>query len=64
MEEKSIAAYENWAEEAGDPEVAGVCRKIADIEKFHKTLLENTMQYLERTIDWFMQEERWSFDGG
>jgi len=64
MEEKSRAAYLKWAEETASDELRGLCNALADQETFHRQLLENTVQYLERTGDWFMVEEGWHFDGG
>jgi len=64
MEEKSRAAYMKWAEEGEDAEQRELCGKLADIERFHREVLEKTIEYLERTADWFMQEEHWNFEGG
>lgn len=64
MEDKSVEAYEGWAADADDPEVRDLCGKLAQVEKLHRQLLENTAEYLDNTGDWFMQEEGWSFDGG
>jgi rubrerythrin len=63
MEEKSIAAYEEWAAEDGSEDVQALCRALAGQEHFHRQMLENTKQYLDKTADWFMQEEQWNFEG-
>jgi len=64
MEEKSRTAYLKWAEEADSDKLRDLCKTLADQETFHRQLLENTIQYLEHTGDWFMVEEGWHFDGG
>ena len=64
MEEKSRSAYTKWASETGSDELRSLCNTLADQETFHRQLLENTLQYLDRTGDWFMVDEGWHFDGG
>lgn len=64
MEEKSRLAYHRWMSESQSEEVRHLCKVLADAERFHRELLENTIEYLQRSGDWFMQEERWIFDGG
>jgi rubrerythrin len=64
MEEKSRTAYLTWAEESSSDELRDLCTTLADQEAFHRELLENTIEYLEHTGDWFMMEEGWHFDGG
>ena len=64
MEEKSRDAYVKWAHDSDTDEIVDLCNILADQEAFHRQLLENTMQYLEHTGDWFMAEEGWHFDGG
>ena len=62
-ERESIDAYDKWAAESDDPDVAGLCNTIAGIERFHVQVLNNTLEYFEHTPDWFMQEEQWNFEG-
>lgn len=64
MEEKSRAAYAQWAEDSDNEEVQRLCVTLADVERFHRELLENSKEYFQKPGDWFMQEERWMFDGG
>jgi rubrerythrin len=64
MEEKSRAAYLKWADETDDDDLRKLCDALADQERFHREILENTIKYLESTGDWFMVEEGWHFDGG
>jgi rubrerythrin len=63
MEEKSMAAYEKWAAEDDSDDVQALCKALAGQEHFHRQMLENTRQYLDKTADWFMQEEQWNFEG-
>lgn len=63
-EEKSRLAYVKWAEESDSEEVRQLCTILSDAERFHRELLENTKEYFQKPGDWFMQEERWIFDGG
>jgi rubrerythrin len=63
-EEKSRKAYAEWAEEAEAEDVKQLCTVLADAERFHRELLENTKEYFQKPGDWFMQEEGWMFDGG
>ncbi|MFC1461969.1 ferritin family protein [Verrucomicrobiota bacterium] len=64
MEEKSIAAYQEWASEDSDEDVQNLCQALVGQEQFHKQMLVNTRTYLDKTADWFMQEEQWNFEGG
>ncbi len=61
---KAMQAYAQWAGECDDADVRALCLKLVDVETFHKRALENTIDYLDHTADWFMEEEQWSFDGG
>ena len=63
MEKKSVEAYDKWAGESEDDDVRKLCGMLADIERFHVQVLGNTLEYLEHTADWFMQEEQWNFEG-
>ncbi|MBP7561555.1 MAG: ferritin family protein [Armatimonadetes bacterium] len=64
IEYATSKAYKDWAADAEDPEVVELCRILAGVEHFHAQLIENTIQYLKKPGDWFMQEERWFFEGG
>jgi rubrerythrin len=63
MEEKSIEAYQDWAETADSDDVRLLCRTLAGQERFHRQLLENTKTYLDQSADWFMKEKQWNFEG-
>jgi rubrerythrin len=64
MEIKSRDAYSKFAKESEDEEIRKLFKELRDIEQFHYELLLNTKEYFEKTADWFMVEERWSFNGG
>ena len=57
MEVKSRDAYLRWAEESETEELRSLCEVLADAERFHRELLENTIEYLEHSIDWFLQDK-------
>lgn len=63
-EKMTVQAYEALSEKATDDSTRKLCIELVDVEKFHQTALENMIEYFERTADWFMEEEGWSFDGG
>lgn len=63
IENKSIDAYEKWANEAENEEIRALCSVLVDVEHFHRQVLSNTLEYLEHSPDWFMQEEQWNFEG-
>ncbi|MFH1709289.1 MAG: ferritin family protein [Planctomycetota bacterium] len=63
-EEASIKAYRKWADQSTDAEIAELFTSLAAVERVHRDLLANTREYLEKTGDWFMVQEQWSFDGG
>ncbi|MHC4251948.1 MAG: ferritin family protein [Planctomycetota bacterium] len=64
MEEKSAAAYAEWAAEGATDEIRKLGAVLVGQEKFHRQLLENTKEYLDSPGDWFLSEERWNFEGG
>ncbi len=63
MERKSQVAYNKWAEAVKNEELKNLLLMISDIEKFHEQVLENSKEFLEKPGDWFMQQERWIFEG-
>jgi rubrerythrin len=64
MEEKSVAAYAEWTDKGPTAAIGRLGAVLAGQERFHRQLLENTKEYLDRPCDWFMSEERWDFEGG
>jgi rubrerythrin len=63
-EEKSVEAYAEWVEKGDSEEVRSLGEVLVGQERFHRQLLENAKEYLQNPGDWFMQEERWNFEGG
>lgn len=64
IEHEAERAYVKWATEVETEDAARMCTTLAKMERFHGTLLENAIRYLESPGDWFQQEERWFFEGG
>ncbi|GAG28219.1 unnamed protein product, partial [marine sediment metagenome] len=63
-EDKSVEAYAEWVEKGDSEEIRGLGEVLVGQERFHRQLLENAKEYLQNPGDWFMQEERWNFEGG
>jgi rubrerythrin len=63
MEEKAEAAYTAWGKETDQEDVRHLCTVLADTERFHRQVLQNTINYLKEPSEWFMQEENWNFEG-
>ena len=63
-EREAWKAYEKWAAETEDSSLAEILRKLAEVERFHERLLENTILYLEDPASYHQQEEGWLLDGG
>lgn len=64
LEKKARIAYGKWADESDVEDVRDLCRTLEGMERFHEEVLNNTKTYLDRTADWFLQEEQWNFEGG
>ena len=64
MEDKSVEAYAEWVEKGDSEEIRSLGEVLVGQERFHRQLLENAKEYLQNPGDWFMQEERWNFEGG
>ena len=64
MEDKSMAFYRKWAEKSADQQVRSFCARLGAEEEDHWRILQSTREYLGETGNWFMAQERWSFDGG
>lgn len=64
MEKQTQNEYLRFSDETEDPELEKLFTILADIERFHADILQNSKEYLDSPHDWFMQEEGWMFDGG
>jgi len=63
MERKSIALYQQGAEQADGSEARELFDYLADQERGHLKLLANGQQYLDDPASWYLQEEQWSLEG-
>ena len=64
FENRAVRAYSQWAEEMKDESVRDMCHTLADVERFHAKLIDNTLLFLENPTEYFQQEEGWMLDGG
>jgi rubrerythrin len=64
MEIQTQDEYLRFSDETEDPDIEELFTILADIERFHADILQNSKEYLDSPHDWFMQEEGWMFDGG
>lgn len=64
MEDKSAAGYAEWVEKGPTAAIRKLGQVLVGQERFHRQLLEKAKEYLEHPGDWFVQEERWDFEGG
>jgi len=64
LEDRSMAFYRKWAETAKSEPVRKFCARLRVEEEEHWRILQSTKDYLGDTGNWFMAQERWSFDGG
>jgi len=64
VEARSVEAYAEWAEKGRSRDIRRLGLVLVGQERFHRSLLENAKEYLDRPGDWFMSEERWNFEGG
>ena len=63
MEEKAIDGYQVWATSGESDDLKKLGSVMVGVERFHRQLLENTKEYLSKPGDWFLQSERWNFEG-
>ena len=64
MEDRSVEAYAEWAEKGESEDVRRLGEVLVGHERFHRQLLENAKEYLDRPGDWFASQEHWNFEGG
>ncbi len=62
MEEKGISYYTEQSIEL-EGKAAELCRLIAEEEKIHRDLLQNTLHYIRSNWQWNIETEGWSFEG-
>ncbi len=62
IEEKGIKFYSEKAESLSGKD-ADLAKRVADEERNHRKILENTLQYLVNPKDWNVEQENWFFEG-
>ncbi|MGM0441873.1 MAG: ferritin family protein [Elusimicrobiota bacterium] len=62
IEEKGIKFYSEKAESLSGKN-ADLAKRVADEERNHRKILENTLQYMENPKDWNVEQEHWFFEG-
>lgn len=62
-EDRSVQAYAEAARWAQDPEFRALCELLVGVERTHRNLLENVVEYLEHPDSFFLREERWIVEG-
>jgi len=63
MEDKGYDFYREAAEAAGSPDEKRLFETLAKEESQHHEILQNTLNYLEETGDWFLWEEGGPIEG-
>jgi rubrerythrin len=63
LERDSYTLYEKVSQESTDPTAKKFFASLAQEEKEHYAILEETLQYLNNPGDWFKKEERWIVEG-
>ncbi|MGQ9559164.1 MAG: ferritin-like domain-containing protein [Candidatus Oleimicrobiaceae bacterium] len=64
LEDKLIVFYRQRAAEARERAAQQFYRFMADQEREHHMILENSLRYLENPTQYHAEEENWMFDGG
>jgi len=60
---KAVETYAAAAADADDHEFRALCEVLVGIEKGHRQLLENVVEYLDHPDSFFLREERWIVEG-
>ncbi|MFC1568442.1 ferritin family protein [Candidatus Margulisiibacteriota bacterium] len=63
LETDSYKLYDKVAKESKDKTAQKFYAALAQEEKEHYAILEETLQYLDNPGDWFKKEERWIVEG-
>lgn len=62
LEQKSYDLYKKLASEADDPQMKKFFEFLMGEENIHYELLQETLQYLDKTGDWYREQELWNVD--
>ncbi|OGC21416.1 hypothetical protein A2291_07850 [candidate division WOR-1 bacterium RIFOXYB2_FULL_42_35] len=63
MERDSFNLYDKIAKESSDETTKKFYAALAEEEKEHYTILEETLLYLNKPGDWFKEQEHWILEG-
>lgn len=62
LEQKSYDLYKRLASEAENAQVKNFFEFLMGEENIHFELLQETLEYLDKTGDWYREQERWNVD--
>jgi len=62
LEQRSYDLYKRLASEAENAQVKKFFEFLMGEENIHFELLQETLEYLDKTGDWFREQERWNVD--
>ena len=62
-EDTAVRAYSEGAADADSDEFRVLCELLVGVEKTHRQLLENVVEYLGNPDSFFLREERWIVEG-
>jgi rubrerythrin len=63
LERDSFTLYDKISKESDDPTARKFYAALAQEEREHYSILDETLQYLNDPADWFKKEERWIVEG-
>lgn len=62
LEQRSYDLYKKLASEAEDKQMEKFFKFLMGEENIHYELLQETLQYLDKTGDWYREQEMWNVD--
>jgi len=63
FENKAISLYKDLISNISDPKAQKFYQFLIEMEEEHYKLLDNTIQYLDSTSNWFQSQEGWVLEG-
>ncbi|MCU0641903.1 MAG: ferritin family protein [Candidatus Margulisbacteria bacterium] len=63
LERDSFTLYDQISKKSADPTAQKFYASLAQEEREHYAILDETLQYLNSPGDWFRKEERWIVEG-
>jgi rubrerythrin len=64
LEQKSYNFYKEQAGQAHDPKLKKLFRFLMEQENAHYMLIQKAYDYIKDPVNFYVEEERWMFDGG